>query len=201
MRARCERGAQIARLLGLSEGTADAIRTLDEHWDGHGQPEGLRGDEIPLAGRILCLAQTVEIFHAQRGLDAALQVAQRRSGGWFDPQLVAALRRTSADAAFWRSLPAGELAPWEPQERRLTADDAYLDDLARAVAGDLGGRVGVAPRLFLRKLVGDVLDRIDQHPDFDPRRHYELTIADGELTRVERAARGAGSADDVELDL
>ena len=81
------------------------------------------------------------------------------------------------------------------------ADDAYVADLAGAVAGDLGGKVGVAPRLFLKKLVGDVLDRIDQHPDFDPRRHYRLTVADGELTRVERAARGAASVDDIELDL
>ena len=46
-----------------------------------------------------------------------------------------------------------------------------------------------------------MLDRVDQHPDFDPRRHYRLTVADGELTRVERAARGAASVDDVELDL
>src|SRR5206468_10762268 len=71
------------------------------------------------------------------------------------------------------------------------ADDAYVAELAGAVAGDLGGQVGVAPRVFLKKLVGDVLDRIDQHPEFDPRRHYRLTVAEGELTRVERAARGA----------
>jgi len=81
------------------------------------------------------------------------------------------------------------------------ADDAYVAELARAVTGDLGGQVGVAPRIFLKKLVGEVLDRVDQHPDFDPRRHYRLTIADGELTRVERAARGVESVDDVELDL
>ena len=81
------------------------------------------------------------------------------------------------------------------------ADDAYVAKLARAVAGDLGGQVGVAPRIFLKKLVGEVLDRVDQHPDFDPRRHYRLTIADGELSRVERAARGVASVDDVELDL
>src|SRR4029079_11143666 len=109
MRARCERGAEIARLLGLGAGTADAIRALDEHWDGHGQPQGQRGDEIPLGGRILCLAQTVEIFHAQRGLDAALHVAERRSGGWFDPKLVSLLKRTVADTAFWASLPGCEL--------------------------------------------------------------------------------------------
>jgi HD-GYP domain-containing protein (c-di-GMP phosphodiesterase class II) len=135
MRARCERGAEIARLIGLGPATSAAIRALDEHWDGRGQPEGLRGDEIPLGGRILCLAQTVEIFHAARGLDAALRVATRRSGGWFDPRLVAALRRTRGDAAFWRSLPAGDLGPWEPQERRLTADETYLDRIADAFAG------------------------------------------------------------------
>jgi hypothetical protein len=80
-------------------------------------------------------------------------------------------------------------------------DDAYVAELARAVAGDLGGQVGVAPRIFLKKLVGEVLDRVDQHPEFDPRRHYRLTVADDELTRVERAARGVASVDDVELDL
>jgi hypothetical protein len=87
------------------------------------------------------------------------------------------------------------------RERVLAlADDSYLDALARAVTGNLGGKVGVAPRLFLKKLVGEVLDRIDQFADFDPRRHYSLTVAEEELTRVERAARGQG-ADDVELDL
>ena len=79
-------------------------------------------------------------------------------------------------------------------------DDAYVRDLAAAVAGRLGGRIGIAPRVFLKKLVGDVLDRIDQFTDFDPRQHYSLTVADEELTRVERAARGV-TVDDIELDL
>jgi hypothetical protein len=54
--------------------------------------------------------------------------------------------------------------------------------------------------VFLRKLV-DVLDRIDQIDEFDPRQHYALTIQDSELTLEEREARAAGSADDVELDV
>jgi hypothetical protein len=49
--------------------------------------------------------------------------------------------------------------------------------------------------------VGDVLDRIDQFPDFDPRQHYALTIVDGEMTETERASAGARSVDDIELDL
>ena len=43
VRLRCERGAEIAAGLGFPQGTADAIRALDEHWDGKGHPDGLRG--------------------------------------------------------------------------------------------------------------------------------------------------------------
>ena len=92
-------------------------------------------------------------------------------------------------------------AAMQPNETRLrhVVDDAYIEDLARAVAGGLGGKVGVAPRLFLKKLVADVLDRVDLHPDFDPRQHYSLTLADNEMTANERAAAGATSVDDIEL--
>ncbi len=42
-------------------------------------------------------------------------------------------------------------------------DDQYVRSLAEAVTGKLGGKVGVAPRIFLKKLVADVLDRVDLH--------------------------------------
>jgi hypothetical protein len=81
------------------------------------------------------------------------------------------------------------------------ANDAYVDTLAKAVTGNLGGKVGIAPRIFLRKLVSDVLDRIDQFPDFDPCEHYALTLSDGELNESERNMMAASSVDDVELNL
>ncbi|MCE9629374.1 MAG: DUF2791 family P-loop domain-containing protein, partial [Planctomycetia bacterium] len=87
----------------------------------------------------------------------------------------------------------------EPDRVAAACDDAYIRELATAVAGTLGGKVGVAPRIFLKKLVADVLDRIDQHADFDPRRDYALTVSDRELTLAERQARGAESVDDIEL--
>ncbi|MCE8016262.1 DUF2791 family P-loop domain-containing protein [Halomonas sp. MCCC 1A17488] len=88
-----------------------------------------------------------------------------------------------------------------PERIRSRADDTYVESLAMAVTGDLGGKIGIAPRIFLKKLVGEVLDRIDQFEDFDPRQHYALTISDTELSPVERAARRADSTDDIELDL
>jgi putative nucleotidyltransferase with HDIG domain len=135
MQARCDRGAEVVLLLGLEDATAEAIRCLDEHWDGGGQPRGLRGAEIPLLGRILCLAQTVEIFHAAGGVDAAWRVARRRRGGWFDPALVDALGSIRDDREFWRTLPDPDISGWEPPDRLLTADDARLDQIAVAFAG------------------------------------------------------------------
>ncbi|MEV4237121.1 BREX system ATP-binding protein BrxD [Nocardia sp. NPDC049737] len=81
---------------------------------------------------------------------------------------------------------------------RAVADNAYIADLATAVGGALGGKVGVAPRLYLKKLVSDVLDRVDQYPDFDPRQHYRLTVTPTELTAVER---NLTRANDIDLDL
>jgi hypothetical protein len=94
----------------------------------------------------------------------------------------------------------------EPDRVVKTVDDPYVGELADAVTGLLGGKVGVAPRVFLKKLVADVLDRVDQFADFDPRRHYALTLVPGELSEVERNALAgapgqAARADDIDLDL
>jgi HD-GYP domain-containing protein (c-di-GMP phosphodiesterase class II) len=132
---RCERGAEIARMLELPDATAQAIRALDEHWDGAGQPRGLRGEEIPLLGRMLCLAQSAEIFHREGGVPAAVGVARKRRGGWFDPMLVDALRAIAGDREFWDSLADGDVAGWEPEDRMLVADDERLDAIATAFAG------------------------------------------------------------------
>jgi hypothetical protein len=92
-------------------------------------------------------------------------------------------------------------AEGRPQEQRLqrVVDDRYLDVLSKAVAGGLGGKVGVAPRLFLKKLVADVLDRVELHSDFDPQLHYTLTLAETEMSAIERAAASAASVDDIDL--
>ena len=135
MAARCDRGAEIARMLGFSAETAEAIRALDEHWDGGGQPRGLRGEEIPLLARILCLAQTAEIFHRSGGVRAAWAVLRKRAGRWFDPALVAAFGTFRDDGAFWGALGDGDIAAWEPAGGILLADDARLDRIADAFAG------------------------------------------------------------------
>ncbi len=133
---RCDRGASIARALHLSEDTAVAIRNLDEHWDGSGHPDGVAGDAIPILARILNLAQTVEVFFARDGFDAALDMAVSRSGSWFDPELVAALVSLRDCEALREAIaseaPRSLLHALEPEDRRMVADDDTLDRIASA---------------------------------------------------------------------
>lgn len=135
---RCERGADITRMLRLPEATSEAILHLDEHFNGRGYPRGLRGNEISLLGRICCLAQTVEVFFTAYGLESAFDVARQRRGEWFDPQLVDALGAFRHDAGFWQKLHASdlvaELSCWEPEDAVLMADEACLDRVAEAFA-------------------------------------------------------------------
>ena len=135
---RCERGADIARQMGFSEGTAAAIRALDEHWNGNGHPYKLAGEAIPLLGRILCLAQTAEVFYTGDGPAAAWQVALARSGSWFDPEVVTAFGRAQARPGFLATLEHTGLETrvkrLEPREKVLPTDDEQLDLIAEAFA-------------------------------------------------------------------
>jgi len=140
--------------------------------------------------RLAPLAQRLHVdFRADRRFDNPRAVQIRLHA--FDQRALVAVGRRVRDI----------YAEGQPNGQRVhrLADDEYVEMLARAVAGGLGGQVGVAPRLFLKKLVGDVLDRIDLHPDYDPRMHYALTLAEAEMTVHERAAAGAASVDDIEL--
>ena len=91
--------------------------------------------------------------------------------------------------------------PTEAPERVADkVDDELLAILAKGVAGKLGANLGVAPRIYLKRLV-DVLDRVDEHPDFDPRKDYEVVVEASEMTDEERAAAGDLGVDDIELDI
>jgi putative nucleotidyltransferase with HDIG domain len=131
---RCERGAEVARAIGLDEVAAHAITDLDEHWDGRGYPAGISGAEISLAGRVLCLAQTAELFWRHGGPHAACEIARKRRGTWFDPALVDAFVALEHDTTFWRSVDTPQVTSLEPPDRVLVADDTRLDQVAHAFA-------------------------------------------------------------------
>lgn len=103
-RIRCDRGAQIALQLGFGNPVAEAVRSLDEHWDGFGAHQGLKGDAIPVLSRILCLAQTLDVLVEAGGRASAFRTIRKRSGRWFDPAIVAAARGLEEDEGFWHEL-------------------------------------------------------------------------------------------------
>jgi len=141
------------------------------------------------------LAQRLQTdFATEARFDNPRAIQIRLPGFTFDSLVEVGLRV--------REIFTGHLEGTAEAERiRATADRDYIEQLARAVAGSLGNRVGIAPRIFLKKLVSDVLDRIEQHPEFDPRRHYALTVASSELNEIERNALRAENVDEIELEL
>ncbi len=136
--ARCHRGADIARAMRFSPAVCDAIRNLDEHWDGRGKPAGHDRRNIPQMAQIALLAQVADVFFMSSGRQAAVQEIASRSTTWFDPTLVDVFGSLADDDGFWATLKSPDLAArvmaLEPQDILRTADDAYLDDVALAFA-------------------------------------------------------------------
>lgn len=161
-------------------------------------------------GLFVVITGTAAFFDGPMGVQRLPPLAQRlavdfRTDARFDnPRAVQIrLKGFDQDALVEVGCKVRDLFARGRNEARIKAvvDIAYVEDLAKGVAGTLGGKVGIAPRIFLKKLVGDILDRVDQFEDFDPRRHYSLTVSDSELTATERFAKGAVRPDDIDLEL
>lgn len=88
-----------------------------------------------------------------------------------------------------------------PERMKAKVTDEVLTGLAAQVAGKLGGKVGVAPRIYLRKLVATILDRVDLFPDFDPVKDADIRIESSELTLEEQAAAAGRKPDDIEIEV
>lgn len=84
--------ARLARRLGvelrLPEATLDALGSSYETWNGKGFPGELAGAGIPIAGRIVGLAEFMEVAHRTSGVEGAVSLARRCAGEQFDPNLV-----------------------------------------------------------------------------------------------------------------
>jgi HD-GYP domain-containing protein (c-di-GMP phosphodiesterase class II) len=126
---------KLADELGLPSQVQEAVGSSYEQWDGKGFPGERRGADIPLAARLVQLAEFTEVAHRVNGVQAAADLAQRRSGRQFDPELSALLRRNveaifaDLDAAqTWDAVIGAEPA------LRVRMDDAHFDRALVAVA-------------------------------------------------------------------
>ncbi|HYA16351.1 MAG TPA: HD domain-containing phosphohydrolase [Bryobacteraceae bacterium] len=175
---RCERGASIARRIGLSETAAEAIYSLDELWAGCGHPRGLRGEEIPLLSRIMNLAQNVDVFHTKHGRTAALAMARKRSGRWFDPRLVDALGSVAKRGAMWNDLrEAGRrVTGMEPVSAALPATEETIENICIAFSEVIDAK---SPYTFWHSAgVADTAVRMA----------HAMSLRKAEITLIRRAA-------------
>lgn len=170
--ARCTRGADIARSLRFSDAVCEGIYQLDEHWDGSGKPDRLRGEAISLFARIALIAQVADVFHGHAGPDGALGEVRRRSGSWFDPRLVEVFARLAARESFWTTLasPSIEthLATFPSDRSGTIVDDDYLDAIATAFGQVIDAKSPFTAGHSGR--VGDLAERISATMGYLPER-------------------------------
>lgn len=91
--------AEIAASAGSTPQVTEMIKYHHERYDGKGYPHGLAGEDIPIGGRILCLADSFDAmihdrwYKRKRTLDDAVEEIRRCSGTQFDPVIVEAFMR------------------------------------------------------------------------------------------------------------
>lgn len=154
----------------------------------------LANNELP--GLYLIVTGTSAFFDDYKGLKGLAPLYQRIATRFdadpsFDNLRAPQVRLPAFDEG--RLLEVGrrvrDLFPAAHAERKVgRADDTFLAALTKKVATGFGGKVSVAPRIFLRELV-DVLDKIDQYDNYDPVKQYDLHLDEAELTAEELSVR------------
>ncbi|MER3439433.1 MAG: hypothetical protein C4346_18605 [Chloroflexota bacterium] len=112
MQTHAARSADLVAIISKFHGPVeDAVRHHHERWDGKGYPDGLAGEEIPIAARIILIADTIDAMTTDRPyrrrlpVEAVLAELQKYKGSQFDPRLVdvvtssVAMRRLIAEQA------------------------------------------------------------------------------------------------------
>jgi putative nucleotidyltransferase with HDIG domain len=161
--------------LGLSDAVRDSVAQTYERWDGKGEPDGLKGDEVLITARLVHLADVAAVFQHTGGVRAAVDVVLARSVGQFDPALVelfeaeasaifAKLEQvTTWDAVMAKAPTTGRRLTDEELDRVLAAAGDFVDlkspytlghsrgvaELAAAAASELGVDPGTVRRAGL----------------------------------------------------
>jgi putative two-component system response regulator len=149
--------------------------THHERWDGTGYPAGLSADAIPLAGRIVAIADVFDaLTHARPykpawPIERAVEEIARASGTQFDPRIVHAFKQLHATGALdflAAGIPLTGLRA-HPQDRRWTADEPEATNPARASRPRRGPETLDAPAISEHIPSRGIAPR---QPDDDPDR-------------------------------
>jgi HD-GYP domain-containing protein (c-di-GMP phosphodiesterase class II) len=136
----CEVARMLTDRLGVDPSVGALFQYVAERWDGKGEPGRARGDEIPLAMRIVHVARDFAFQRMLGSVDHAASVVRRRAGHAFDPDVVAALVDDAAGP-----LASDVVSAWdetlasEPKPHRLVQGRSI--DMALAAMGDFSDLV------------------------------------------------------------
>ena len=130
--------------------------------------DDLLGGSYP--GLYVLITGTPQFFDGPQGVQRSVPLAQRLHTEFGpdpakDSSKAVQIRLQPFDAS--RMVEVGrrirELYPSSAPDRvQAKVDDSILAELAQGVIGKLGGKVGVAPRIYLKRLI-DLIDRVDEH--------------------------------------
>ncbi len=84
----CDVARVLGARMGFSPQIQTALRHLYERWDGKGMPGDLRGSQIPLAVRLMQVAQDADMIWRVGGVKVASRLLAERAGGGLDPDAV-----------------------------------------------------------------------------------------------------------------
>ena len=176
--ARCTRGSMIALSLGFDFEVASAVQALDEHWDGKGSPSKLERDRIPLLARVLCVAQTLEIFVTSFGVENAFEMVKNRSGRWFDPAIAQATLSLQNDHWFWAahfSNIAGRIDDYQVDIEAVEGPKTDIDSVCEAFANIVDAKSSFTAEHSTR--VTEYAVKLGEYFAFDPVRLQTLKRA------------------------
>jgi putative nucleotidyltransferase with HDIG domain len=138
---RCDRGSSIVSKLGMGPMAAEAVRSLEEHWDGTGYPKRARGKRIPLLARVCAVAQHLDVFSMGRSPAVAIETLEQWSGTWFDPEIVQGALSLDRRGALWTHCTATDahemtraaVLNLDPRQKQRL-DDRQIDRICEAFA-------------------------------------------------------------------
>jgi HD-GYP domain-containing protein (c-di-GMP phosphodiesterase class II) len=94
MREHPVKGYEIARRIEMLHPIMAAVRNHHERWDGTGYPDRMKGEEIPLAARMVAIADAYDAMATDRPYKAGLplpeceRLLRKNAGTMFDPALI-----------------------------------------------------------------------------------------------------------------
>jgi len=147
-------GAMILDPVRFPYPVVEAVRSHHERWDGFGYPDGLRGEAIPLGGRIIAIADVFDALTSDRPYRKAMQVEEalkmlrQGAGSQFDPELVTLFEQIYPQVCTGlANIHSGE-SELPGSEERVRLPEQVFTEIAAAAGEDMAAALELSQTLL-----------------------------------------------------